>query len=113
MMLAFIRPAFAVNDPVAYWKLDGDALDYSSGGSNDGTPQGGPVYVTNGGKHGSAVVIDGVDDQLLMPVGALKPSPSLSYGGWFRPEDAGNDATRPVGWDGGIANAYALGIDQA
>ena len=102
IMLAFVRPAFAVNDPVAYLKFDSDALDYSSSGVHDGTLQNGPVYIPNGGKHGDALRFDGVDDHATIaysPAVQLPPTGG-TIAAWFKMDtiSLGQATSWPILW---------------
>ena len=79
--------------PVAHWRLDGDALDWS--GSSHGTVGGGAVFAANddgSGVGSHALVLDGVDDHVDLashvasfPLGDA----ARTVAGWFK-ADAGN-----------------------
>ena len=79
--------------PVAHWRLDGNALDWS--GSSHGTVGGGAVFAANddgSGVGSHALVLDGVDDHVDLashvasfPLGDA----ARTVAGWFK-ADAGN-----------------------
>jgi hypothetical protein len=58
------------NGLTAWYKMEADVTD-SSGKGNSGTAEGNPVYVDGPAGYGKALQFDGLDDDVVLPVGTL------------------------------------------
>ena len=87
----WLAKLLVVPKPVAQYKLDGDATD--AVGTQDGTENGSPAYDV--GKIGLAIVLDGTDDNVVVPDGGTTEfsTESFSVSYWMKPDIAG------TGWN--------------
>lgn len=86
------RTSAAINDPVAYYPLDGTTASDNSGNGNDGSLNGSPATGVPGVTD-DCFSFDGDDDYISCPTGVIDGETAFTISAWVNANSMENDST--------------------